>query len=391
MNTLKAVAWIAIMLIFGLGGTVSANWQRVPIGGGSEPRYLQDVNNDGWVDSISTTRWYKNPGDGTVNWTGFSIGNTDFPFPCGRIVGDVNGDGLPDLVIGVGQNYPAPDRNKIFAFINPGDTGTWTRYHIGTLPDSADGVEAVGIGDMNNDGHPDILAGGESAELRWYVNPGTIRDDWVYHIIHHFRFQRGDRWITTDVEDLLIKDFNNDNFSDVAVATSSPHGCFGSVQVFWNPRIETGNWLRIQLENEAVWASMRSVIRSLAAGDIDQDGRIDIVFANCQPLQATALFWYRNNGASPWTRYTIDILSNEHLKHSRPVVADIDLDGKLDVICFRYDSGATYWYKNPGGGGSWTRIKIYGTALLDQGVGDVDQDGDVDIISAGFWYKNPAR
>ncbi len=129
----------------------------------------------------------------------------------------------------------------------------------------------------------------------------------------------------------------------------------------------------------------------LNEGKIDGDNLNDVVFANRQPYYSSNLYWYKNPaGAGSWTRHTIDTLSTEHLKGSPPEIADIDLDGKPDVICYRYDSSATYWYKNPGGGSSWAKNKIYDGNIGDhKGVGDADNDGDPDIIVGGYLYVNP--
>jgi len=231
-----------MMLMLGLLSTANADWkdtewERISIGGGSTKRYLFDVNNDGYVDSISTTHWYENPGDGSGSWTSYSIGNTDYPNTDGKRVGDVNGDGWPDLVIGVGRSYPAPDRNRIYAFINPKDTGTWDRYHIGTLPDAPDGAETVAIGDMNNDNYPDILAGGECKQLRWYVNPGSMQDNWENHILAENVISGTLFFFGTDYADIegaAIGHFNDDDgdsvcgddndYRDVAITACSSNG-----------------------------------------------------------------------------------------------------------------------------------------------------------------------
>ncbi len=113
-----------------------------------------------------------------------------------------------------------------------------------------------------------------------------------------------------------------------------------------------------------------------------------MILSNSQPFVSNHLFWYEQpSTGTVWIRHTIDTLSTEHLKGSLPGVADINLDGKPDVIAYCHGSLTTYWYENPGGGGNWVRNRISGTSIEEFAVGDVDNDNDPDIISGGFWYK----
>src|SRR5262245_37866247 len=85
---------------------------------------------------------------------------------------------------------------------------------------------------------------------------------------------------------------------------------------------------------------------------------------------------------------------------------DINNDGKLDVVVASATGGGMYWYENPGGSGAATWIKhtifASGSWTTDMQVADVDGDGWPDIIipkptlpgSAGddvFWYRNPGK
>lgn len=392
-------------LMLSPAGAQSADWERKSIGGGSVKRYLFDVNKDGYVDSLSVNHWYKNPKGGGDEWQaiatgwnqeehrdGYQVGHPNMArFVDTTRAGDINGDGWPDMVVGTpGADWPTvpPENMKdsIYVAINPKNEGSWSFYYIGTLPAKEDGVETVAIGDMNNDGMPDILAGGECKELRWYVNPGSpMQSNWTEHYTLGKNFDQSRLDGYADVEGIVIGHFDSDNYLDVAITTCSPNGLCGGTFVLTNPQSKTGKWLCTE-----VAGNKYSCIESIAMGDIDGNGRNDVVLSNSQPFVVSRLYWYENPDSGPWTQHTIDTLSAEHLGGRKPEVTDVDRDGDLDVICYHKDDGVTYWYENNGDGTSWKKHRIrQGDIGSRYAVGDVDKDGDLDIISGGYWYMNP--
>ncbi|MCD4823346.1 MAG: VCBS repeat-containing protein [Phycisphaerae bacterium] len=418
------VGLAAVAIWIGFASPAKAQqWQRISIGGGSMKRNVVDLNNDSRADSLSVNTWYKNPGTGSGNWqaiaTGWNQDQYDGSYHVGRPdmdkiadahrVGDINGDGLPDMVVGIyGTDYlggvdPGDMKDYICAAINPGNEGHWSFHYIGKLPATQDGVETVAIGDMNNDGHIDILAGGECKQLRWYINPGSMTSNWSYQIVgQNFNHSFFDGY--ADVEGVAIGHFDSDNYLDVSVTTCSPNGMCGGTYILTNPASQTpsGSWTctTITEGSSALGfpsSGKYSCAETIAMGDIDGDGWNDVVLADRRPYGVdatvgdTRFYWYENpQGSGDWTEHEIDLLSDDALQGRLPSVADVDQDGDQDLINFNQKDGVIYWYENNGDGSSWMKHTIYGASLHENyGVGDVNGDGYPDFISGGYWYQNP--
>ena len=102
---------------------------RVYVHSGADGRRLHALTGEG-------------PGDG------FGIGSAD--------VGDVNRDGFDDLLIGAWQfSRAAPSGGKVYLY--SGKDGSLLRVITGRVPGETFGFDATGVGDVNGDGVPDLL------------------------------------------------------------------------------------------------------------------------------------------------------------------------------------------------------------------------------------------
>jgi len=107
-----------------------------------------------------------------------------------------------------------------------------------------------------------------------------------------------------------------------------------------------------------------------AVGDIDGDGRIDLLAGG---YRAGGLVWYANTGdMGRWRKFVIA----EGAGFSTDIeVCDIDRDGDRDVVAIR--GRTVLWYENP----SWKAHPIGDAPMHDIEVADFDGDGKLDVAS----------
>ncbi len=130
------------------------------------------------------------------------------------------------------------------------------------------------------------------------------------------------------------------------------------------------------------------------AADIDGDGDLDIVAAAEHP--GNKLAWWRNDGGAPiaWSRQLLD---NYFPVSCSITTADINEDGRPDVLATSWSLADVTWWRNDGGDPvTWTEQTIdgYFGGAHDAYAVDLDDDGDLDVVGAAgthhrvAWWRN---
>jgi hypothetical protein len=115
---------------------------------------------------------------------------------------------------------------------------------------------------------------------------------------------------------------------------------------------------------------------AMAAGDFDGDGDLDIVELN----NRTQAYIYLNNGSGGFaTALTFGI--NPLHETNSVAVGDVDGDGDLDLMVGTWNN-SSYLYFNDGSAGFGTSAALpFGTHTQAVALADLDNDGDLDAVS----------
>jgi hypothetical protein len=284
-------------------------------------------------------------------------------------VTDMNSDGLDDIII--------LDNSTSLKIAYQQADGTFSVSSFGTI--SAEGQWGMCVGDIDNDGHLDVMCGGyyDAVHIININGPGDYA-------------QSDMDWASIFMQACNFADINNDGWLDGFACHDDGHSAILAndgagamtngaswIDLDFSTTDDSGNY-------GTVWS------------DIDRDGDIDCMIAKCRqfindPYDARRTNVMLINDGN--NNYTNEAAARGlvNLQQSWTTdFADVDNDGDFDCLLTTH-SNTLELYANDGNG-YFTNVTA-GTGLdvsgffLQAKMADMDNDGFVDLIHAGGSHR----
>jgi hypothetical protein len=308
--------------------------------------------------------------------------------------GDVDGDGVPDLLAGgpgLGDDQAA-GRAAVFS----GQTGDIVHSFAGASSLDHVGAALAGLGDVDGDGKGDFLVGAPGADATGTLTLHSGADaSAIYTLAGE---EPGDRFGNAAG---VIGDLDGDGVSDFAVSAVEA-GPGGRGRVYVHSGVD-GAPLLPPLEPDATSRELGFLFVG-GAGDVDGDGAPDIYATDFNDSGggngSGAAYVY--SGATGERLLTLRGAVGEALGLGHAQVGDVDGDGSDDLLIGAGTSssgaaraGRAYVFSGRDGAVLRTMtssIPGEGLGFDANGMGDVDGDGHVDfLISAAQNDGNRGR
>eukprot|EP00946_MAST-07B_sp_MAST-7B-sp1_P003829 g3829.t1 len=387
-------------------------FSKIDIGDRSAP-VLKDIDGDGDLDLLVGERYggvkfFVNVG--TTSKANFVKGN-DLVSPPGQdeylsaapAIGDVDGDGDLDMFVGNSEG-------KFIYFENTGTQSSpvFRRSdHKNSLDFDVGTYAMLDLADLDGDNDLDVVAGDRNGRIHYFENIGSAsRAVYTPRNTAESNPLLGAAMDSRSAPELI--DFDGDGLLDIIVATGT-----GDAFLFKNEGNSSGlQFFQVQEPSDNPFYAKKFGSKvDFGVGDIDGDGDADLIAASSLGISyfENVASYAKRTFVRRMERSTNPFFDVHILNGARVELGDIDGDGDIDLFVGNYDGTIDYYEnigtpkrpafercddKNP-----MQNISV--TEAASPSIGDVDRDGDLDLILGNYAgeilffentgsYRNPA-
>jgi hypothetical protein len=375
-----------------------------------------DINGDKKPDIVVVDQhkvwWYENPGQAGAEWKKRLVldgkGKTRPDHVCAAAA-DIDGDGLPEIILGAGWVPPDTTNPGALYWLNRGKNPD-DQWAVHPIPCDEPSVHRIRLADLDGDGRPELI----HAPLQG--RGGTAKGNWtdgrptriIAYTIPKKDPESGENWKQTVLSDELHVVHNiwpytppgagrpmsilAASYEGYAAVLLDPKGARHLTKVVHpgdqaNPK---GNRGASEIKN--------GYFRKPDPAGKDRAGGAFV--ATIEPWHGNQVVVYTG---SPFDRMPKRTVLDDHLRWGHAVwCADLDGDGADELVVgvrddpnpksdkFTERRGVRVYKNTDGAGEKWDRhlIDEGGVAVEDLVAADLDGDGKTDIVAVGRQTKN---
>ncbi len=280
---------------------------------------------------------------------------------------DLNGDGYMDLAL---ANQYDGASYKLNSYIYWGAKAGFSKTNRGLLPTF--GARDISAADLDADGYLDLVVSNAgdgstpiSSAIFWGSATGYSAVKW--ELIP-----------SSEARGNLVLDLDRDGYLDIIVANSKSAGNYKvSSYIYWGSAVGYASSKRLDLPTVGA--------QDVAAGDLDGNGYLDLVFANHRDDKGykvnSLVYWGGKSGFSAAQATALPTVGAVSCS-----VADLNRDGWLDVLFANHTDGAAYKlnsYVYWGGKNGFSESMVAalpGVGARHSAVADLNNDGNLDVV-----------
>ncbi|MEZ5275102.1 MAG: VCBS repeat-containing protein [Opitutaceae bacterium] len=344
---------------------------------------------------------------------------------------DLNEDGYPELVF---SNANVTNQRSIFSYIYWNEEGRFRFGNHSQLPTA--GSVANTVGDLNNDGAPDVVFfndeggfrdGASQTDLYWgdgtrsfaarpavsfpthqifgigqadldddgYVDLILTRENFIQGVAHeqsgitvHWGSDRGFQRTSEITSEssyggVRIADINKDGFLDMLTGgtTFDPeYPETNGIPIHW------GSADGFRRENRSIIPSRKEKTRGPLLADLDKDGWLDVA---AQEENGTFSIWYGSaEGFDTGRHRTFELGRPDQLMYIQ--AADLNRDGWLDLLLPQRgpadgtETSSFIYYGGAEGFSNDRRATVASYVAYQNTIADLDRDGWLDLVLMAY-------